>query len=131
MDIFHVLSQFAAHGVAVMCLCHERSAYDIAGLGFSLSEAKTWKRTAKAFLGPADSPRVQRETAAAAEQAGLSITRLAMINRHATRLTARGQAWKLRVELVAMTGSHEEVNAHATARVAELLGPTQGSRHAL
>ena len=124
MDIFQVLSQFAANGVAVMRLCHERSAYDIAGLGFSLSEVKTWKRTAKAFMGPADSPRVQRETVAAAEQAGLSIAHLTMINRPAAHLTARGQAWKLRAELVAMTGSHEEVNAYATARVAELLGPT-------
>lgn len=124
MDIFQVLSQFAANGVAIMRLCHERSAYDIAGLGFSLSQIKMWQRTAKAFLGPADSPRVQRETVAAAERAGLSIIRLAMINGHATRLTARGQAWKLRAELVAMTGSHEEVNAYATARVAEILGPT-------
>lgn len=124
MDIFQVLSQFAANGVAVMRLCHERSAYDIAGLGFSLSEVKSWKRTGKAFLAPADSPRLQRETIPAAERAGLSIARLTMINRHTTRLTARGQAWKLRAELVAMTGSHEEVNAYATARVAELLGPT-------
>ena len=124
MDIFQVLSQFAANGVAVMRLCHERSAYDIAGLGFSLSEVKTWKRTAKAFMGPADSPRVQRETVAAAERAGLSIARLTMINRYAARLTARGQAWKLRAELIAMAGSYEEVNAYATARVAEILGPT-------
>ncbi|WP_369831080.1 hypothetical protein [Corynebacterium sp. J010B-136] len=123
MDIFQSLAQIAAHGVAVMRACQFRSAYDVIELGYSPSQAKAWKRTAESFLGPADSPKVQRETVAAAEQAGLSIDRLTMINRHALRLKSRGQAWALRAELVAMTGSYEEVNAHAAARVEEILGP--------
>lgn len=124
MDIFQAFTQVAAHGVALLRACHQRSAYDIAGLGFSLEQSKRWKRTAESFFGPADSPRVQRETVARAEQAGLSIDRLTMINRHALRLRARGQAWALRAELVEMTGTFEEVNAHGAARVAEILGPT-------
>lgn len=103
--------------------CQRRSAYDVIELGYSPSQAKAWKRTAESFLGPADSPKVQRETVAAAEQAGLSIDRLTMINRHALRLKSRGQAWALRAELVAMTDSYKEVNAHAAARVEEILGP--------
>ena len=124
MDIFQAFAQVAAHGIALLRACHSRSAYDIAGLGFSLTQARAWKRAAESYLGPADSPRVQRETLAAAERAGLSIERLTMINRHARRLNRRGQAWALRAELVAMTGSYEQVNAHGTARVEEILGPS-------
>lgn len=123
MDIFQAFTIVAAHGVALLSACHERSAYDIVAAGVSLEQAKTYKRTATAFLGPADSPKVQQDTLAVATAQGLSIERLTMINRHANRLTRRGQAWKLRAELVAMTGSFEEVNAHGKARVEEILGP--------
>src|SRR5699024_8703950 len=79
---FPSLAHIAAHGVAVVRACQNRIANDVIELGYSPSPAKAWKRTAEAFLGPADSPKVQREAVAAAEQAGLSIDRLTMINRH-------------------------------------------------
>src|SRR5699024_11661862 len=69
-------------------------------------------------------PRVQRETLELAESKGLSVEHLVMINRHAGKLKARGKAWALRAELVAMNGSFDEVNEFAVQRVRELSGPT-------
>src|SRR5690625_4314601 len=42
-----------------------------------------------------------------------------MINKHARKLKARGAAWKLRAELIALEGSIEEVEAYAKKRVTE------------
>src|SRR5699024_9125431 len=96
--------------------------YDVASVGISLSTAKNYATLADVLLGPADSPRVQRDSIALAEQRGLSVEYLLMVNKHANKLKARGAAWKLRAELIAYEGSFEEVDAYGAQRVKEELG---------
>ena len=124
MNILSAYAYVTSHGVAFLRACLDVHAYDLAAYGISVRLAKSYKRTAEAFLGAADSPRVQRETLELAESKGLSVEHLVMINRHAGKLKARGKAWALRAELVAMNGSFDEVNEFAAQRVRELSGPT-------
>lgn len=124
MNILSAFAFFSSHGVAFLRAVMDLHAYDLVEYGMSVDQAKRYKRVANAFLGPADSPRVQRETLELAERQGLSVDRLIMIDRHATKVKARGQAWALRAELVAMTGTFDEVNEFAAERVREIVGPT-------
>ena len=124
MDIFQAFVLFNHHGISFLRAIAERSAYDVAGVGISLSTAKNYAKLADVLLGPADSPRIQREALALAEQRGLSVEYLLMVNKHAKKLKARGAAWKLRAELIAYEGSFEQVDAYGAQRVKEELGDT-------
>src|SRR5699024_3514105 len=81
-------------------------------------------RLPMSFFGSADSPRLQRESVALAEQRGLSVEHLLMVNKHAKKLKKRGTAWKLRAELIAHQGTFEEVDAFGAQRVKEEVGET-------
>ncbi|MDO5507983.1 MAG: HNH endonuclease, partial [Corynebacterium casei] len=101
----------------------ELSPYDMAADGWALSTAKKFSKLADVFFGSTDSPRLQRESVALAEERGLSMERLQMIDGHAQKLKKkRGAAWKLRAELIAHEGTYEEVNALGNQRVDELVG---------
>ena len=65
------------------------------------------------------------EAIALAEEKKLSANHLLMVNKHARKLKARGAAWKLRAELIALEGSLEEVEAYAKKRVMEEGGDTK------
>src|SRR5699024_1423561 len=69
--------------------------------------------------------KVQRDSVALAEARQLSLEYLEMVNKHAKKLKARGAAWKLRAELIALEGSLEEVEAYAKKRVTEEGGDTK------
>src|SRR5699024_3124416 len=71
------------------------------------------------FFGPADSPKVQRDSVALAEARQLSLEYLEMVNKHAKKLKTRGAAWKLRAELIAHEGTMDEVNKYGKQRVTE------------
>ena len=124
MDIFQAFVLFNHHGISFLRAIAERSAYDVASVGISLSTAKNYAKLADVLFGPADSPRIQRDSIALAEQRGLSVEYLLMVNKHAKKLKARGAAWKLRAELIAYEGSFEEVDAYGAQRVKEELGET-------
>ena len=131
MDIFQAFVLFNHHGISFLRAIAERSAYDVASVGISLSTAKNYTKLADVLFGPADSPRIQRDSIALAEQRGLSVDHLLMVNKHAKKLKARGAAWKLRAELIAYEGSFEEVDAYGAQRVKEELGeipPQPGAR---
>src|SRR5699024_8918099 len=80
------------------------------------------------LFGPTDSPRLQRESVALAEERGLSLEYLEMVEKHAKKLKKRGAAWKLRAELIAFEGTFEEVEAYAKKRVMEEGGDTKKKR---
>src|SRR5699024_10241534 len=91
--------------------------YDLADDCIEISLAKNYARLASTLFSPCDSPRIQREAVALAEERQLSVNHLLMINKQAKKLKARGAAWKLRAELIAFEGSLEEVEAYAKKRV--------------
>src|SRR5690625_3646534 len=114
MKAFKLLT---SNGIGFLRLCAEYSPYDLADDGIEISLAKNYARLASTLFSPCDSPRIQREAVALAEERQLSVNHLLMINKHAKKLKARGAAWKLRAELIAREGSLEEVEAYAKKRV--------------
>ena len=116
MKAFKLLT---SNGIGFLRLCAECSPYDLADDGIEISLAKKYAKLADTLFSPCDSPRIQREAIALAEQRQLSVNHLLMINKHAKKLKARGAAWRLRAELIAREGSLEEVNEYAQTRVTE------------
>ena len=114
-----------SNGIGFLRLCAEYSPYDLADDGIEISLAKNYTRLASTLFSPCDSPRIQREAVALAEERQLSVNHLLMINKHAKKLKARGAAWKLRAELIAREGSLEEVEAYAKKRVMDEGGDTK------
>ena len=95
------------------------SPYDMASDGLARKTANKYARLADVLFGPTDSPRIQRESVALAEERNLSLEYLEMVDKHAKKLKARGAAWKLRAELIAFEGTFEEVDAYGKQRVTE------------
>ena len=122
MELLQTIKHFYSQGIGVLRIAYEHSPYDLEGIGIVLPKAKEYSKLADSLLGPADSPRLQRESIALAEQRQLSLDYLVMVNRHAKKLKKRGAAWKLRVELIAHEGSYKEVNAYGNRRVKEIQG---------
>src|SRR5699024_7444031 len=121
------LKEFIAlsrQGVSILRDCFGMSPYDMAQEGMSLNLGKQYAKLSDVYFGSADSTRVQRESVALAEQRGLSVAHLLMIEKHATKISRCGGAisrcggaWKLRAELIAFKGSYEEVDVHGAQRV--------------
>ncbi|CCE55708.1 MAG: HNH endonuclease signature motif containing protein [Corynebacterium casei] len=122
MDFLHAIKFVYTQGIGFLRIAYEHSPYDLESFGIVLPKAKEYSKLADALLGPADSPRLQREFLALAEQREFSLDHLVMVNRHAKKLKKRGAAWKLRAELIAHEGSYKEVNAYGNRRVKEIQG---------
>ena len=122
MDFLHAIKFIYTQGIGFLRFINEHSPYDLGSLGIVLPKAKEYAKLADALLGPANSPRLQREFLALAEQRELSLDHLIMVNRHAKKLKKRGAAWKLRAELIAHEGSYKEVYAYGNRRVKEIQG---------
>ena len=122
MDIFQAFVLLNSNGVNFLRALAERSPYDVASYGISLSTAKKYTKLADVLFGPTTSPRLQRESVALAEERGLSADHLVMIDRHAKSLDKRGATWKLRAELIAHEGSYEDVNKLGGQRAKEING---------
>ena len=122
MELLQTLKHFYTQGIGVLRIAYEHSPYDLESFGIALPKAKEYAKLADSLLGPADSPRLQRESIVLAEQRQLSLDHLVMVNRHAKKLKQRGAAWKLRAELIAHEGSYKEVNAYGNRRVKEIQG---------
>ena len=91
----------------------------MSGRGITVATAKIYVRLVDVFFGSTDSPKVQRESVAPAEERGLSIEYLEIVNKHAKKLKTRSAAWKLHAELIAFAGTPEEVDAYCNKRVTE------------
>ncbi|PQM73623.1 HNH endonuclease signature motif containing protein [Corynebacterium sp. J010B-136] len=124
-DIWQAFKLLTSHGIGFLRLFDELSPHDLSDEGIEVSLAKNYARLATELFSPCDSPRVQQETIALAEERQLSANHLLMVNKHARKLKARGAAWKLRAELIALEGSLEEVEAYAKKRVTEEGGDTK------
>ena len=78
--------------------------------GHSRQTAKKFRAMADILFGPTDSPELQREFVALGEKRELSLERLLMIEKHASKLKKPRAAWALRSELVALEGTYEVVD---------------------
>src|SRR5690625_4814906 len=114
-----IIKLFYTSGIPILRDVYECSPYDLADGLMPLNTARKYTRLADVLFGPADSPKVQRDSVALAEARQLSLEYLEMVNKHAKKLKARGAAWKLRAELIAFEGTFEEVEAYAKKRVTE------------
>ena len=114
-----IIKLFYTSGIPILRDVYECSPYDLAGGLMPLNTARKYTRLADVLFGPADSPKVQRDSVALAEARQLSLEYLEMVNKHAKKLNTRGAAWKLRAELIAFEGTFEEVEAYAKKRVTE------------
>ncbi|WLP88174.1 HNH endonuclease signature motif containing protein [Corynebacterium stationis] len=117
-----ILNLFTTSGVTILRDVYQCSPHDLAGGLMSLNTARKYTRLATVFFGPADSPKVQRDAVALAEERQLSVEYLEMVNKHAKKLKTRGAAWKLRAELIAHEGTLDEVNEYGKQRVTEEVG---------
>ena len=122
MELLQTIKLYFSQGIGILRIAYEHSPYDLESFGIVLPKAKEYSKLADALLGPADSPRLQREFLALAKQREFSLDHLVMVNRHAKKLKKRGAAWKLRAELIAHEGSYKEVNAYGNRRVKEIQG---------
>ncbi|MDN6136624.1 HNH endonuclease signature motif containing protein [Corynebacterium sp.] len=120
-----ILNLFTTSGVTILRDVYECSPHDLSGGLMPLNTARKYTRLATVFFGPADSPKVQRDSVALAEARQLSLEYLEMVNKHAKKLKKRGAAWRLRAELIACEGTLEEVEAYAKKRVMEEGGDTK------
>ncbi len=91
MDLQQALTFVCTQGIGILRIVYEHSPYDLEGIGIVLPKAKEYTKLADALLGPADSPRLQRESIALAEQRQLNLDHLVMVNRHAKKLKSAAQ----------------------------------------
>ena len=120
-----IIKLFYTSGVTILRDVYDCSPHDLADGLMPLNTARKYTRLADVLFGPADSPKVQRDSVALAEARQLSLEYLEMVNKHAKKLKKRGAAWKLRAELIAFEGTFEEVEAYAKKRVTEEGGDTK------
>ena len=123
-----ILELFTTSGVTILRDVYECSPYDLDSGVMKLSTARKYVKLADVLFGPTDSPRVQRDAVALAEQRELSIEYLEIVDKHAKKLKTRGAAWKLRAELIAYEGTLDEVDEHGKRRVTEEGGDKQKQR---
>src|SRR5699024_4630759 len=123
-----LLERFYTSGISILRDVYDCSPHDLVSSVMSLKTARKYTHLATVLFGPADSPKMQRDAVALAEERELSIEYLEMVNKHAKKLTTRGAAWRLRAELIAYEGTVDEVDAHGKKRVTEEGGDKQQQR---
>lgn len=90
MDKYEEFMALTSQAIAILKDMSKRSPYDMASDGMARKTAKSFTTLADALFGPTDSPRLQRESVALAEQRGLSLEYLEMVEKHAKKLQKRG-----------------------------------------
>src|SRR5690625_2212898 len=114
-----IIKLFYTSGIPILRDVYECSPHDLAGDLMPLNTARKYTRLADVLFGPADSPKVQRDSVALAEARQLSLEYLEMINKNTKKKKMRGHTQKLRAELIAFESNNEEVEAYAKKRVTE------------
>ena len=128
MKGFQLLERFYTSGISILRDVYDCSPHDLVSSVMSLKTARKYTHLATVLFGPADSPKMQRDAVALAEERELSIEYLEMVNKHAKKLRTRGAAWRLRAELIAYEGTLDEVDAFGKQRVSEEGGDKQKQR---
>ena len=93
-----------AAGMDIIADCHGLTKRALIDAGCPDTTAARLLALADTYFGPTAFSRLQRETAAAARTNEHSLTALLAIERHATKLKNKRQAWALRRELCGMKG---------------------------
>ncbi|PQM73582.1 HNH endonuclease signature motif containing protein [Corynebacterium sp. J010B-136] len=128
MDKYEEFMALTSQAIGILRDMSKRSPYDMVSDGMARKTAKSFTSLADVLFGPTDSPRLQRESVALAEERGLNLEYLEMVEKHAKKLKKRGAAWRLRAELIAFEGTFEEVEVYAKKRVMEEGGDTPKQR---
>lgn len=119
MSIIDELEALTRQGTAILAELKGRNPYDVAD-AFQLTrrEVKSWFKLADVYFGPTRSTKLQRRGQEIATNARHSVSHLKMIERHIGRLAEKPQSatcWELRIKLLEMPGSTEEVSLAAAA----------------
>ncbi|MGO1733724.1 MAG: HNH endonuclease signature motif containing protein [Corynebacterium casei] len=89
MDKYEEFMALTSQTIGILKDMSKRSPYDMASDGMARKTAKSFTTLADALFGPTDSPRLQRESVALAEERGLSLEYLEMVEKHAKKLKKR------------------------------------------
>ncbi|WIM69294.1 HNH endonuclease signature motif containing protein [Corynebacterium suedekumii] len=124
MDVVSALEALQGRGIEVLSaiavgrLTRQR----LIDLGHPQSTARAWARLSEVFFGPTRSRRLQAAAVAAARDGGLSVDALRAVDKHARKLLkdASVSEWELRLELCGLTGTVDEIDRQAAARVREI-----------
>src|SRR5690625_4228554 len=95
-----IIKLFYTSGITILRDVYDCSPYDLADGLMPLNTARKYTRLADVLFGLADSPKVQRDSVALAEQRQLSLKYLEMATKPAKNPTARGAGWNPRAELI-------------------------------
>ena len=95
MDKYEEFMALTSQAIDILKDMSKRSPYDMASDGMARKTAKNFTTLADVLFGPTDSPRLQRESVALAEERGLSLEYLEMVEKHARKLKKRGAAWQI------------------------------------
>lgn len=124
MDVVTALEALEGQGVALLDAIHSGrlDRRRLLDLGHPLSTAAKWTSLAGTFFGPTRSRRLQAAAVAAAREGRLSIDAMVVVDKHARKLLkdAPVDVWELRAELCALTGTVDEIDRAAAARVRDL-----------
>lgn len=91
----------------------------LVSFGYSGSTAGEWVALSETYFGRTRHRRQQGRAVEAARAGGLSVEAIAAVEKHVRKLLD-GDEWALRVELCALTGTVDEIDKAAAARVREL-----------
>lgn len=109
MNALHTFLTGLAAGMDIIADCHGLSKRALIDAGCPDTTATRLLALADTYFGPTAFSRLQRESIAAARTNGHSLTALLAIERYATRLRNKRQAWALRRELCGMKGDASDV----------------------
>lgn len=124
MDILSALEALEGRGIEILetistgRLTRQR----LIELGHTGTTSGKWTRLAHTFFGPVRERRLQSEAVRAAQAGRLSIDALLVVDKHSRKLLkdASLSEWELRAELCALTGSVDDIDRQAAARVREI-----------
>lgn len=129
MQPLELLAAIHSRGTDLLSAAYGHTAHQLAArCGMPVGEARSLVKLAATFLGETTSPRKQTDAFAAAAANGHGLATLKMIDAHARRLDDPTQQWPLRLELASMSGTFEEIRAHARRRLEELNTPAEPSQ---
>lgn len=120
--IFDTLRELDSHGVAIIREAHGKQRWEFPRI-FSRGEVDELRRLATVFFGSTRYTVRQRAVVETAERNQHAWTTLAMIHQQIKGLPEEATRWEVWEELVAITGTVDQIKSAAKAKVAELSPP--------
>lgn len=126
MNLIDMFRTLQTQGIDLLEAIRGMSKDELTALGLSGSAAGRWLALAETFYGPTRAKKAQRACVAAARAAGFSIDALLVIDKNA-RALLDGDPWALRLKLLALRGTVDEISRAATAIVRDLNRLVEGA----